>query len=260
MNRLRVGIVAPFLLLVLVASAPTTAAQEWIQLAPTGGPPPVRVSHIAVYAQQTNRMIVFAGRDVCVLPALNDVWVLENANGLGGTPNWTQLSPTGGPPLARDGHSAVLNPTTNRMTAFGGHGCVADPCNFSNFNDVWALTNANGITTIEVELDIKPGSDPNAMNPAKKGLIPVAILTTETFDAQTVSTSTVLFGPAGGSMAHRSAHLEDVDGDGDLDLVLHFRTQETGIACGDTEASLTGETFEGQALQGSDSIVTVGCQ
>ena len=113
---------------------------------------------------------------------------------------------------------------------------------------------------IEVDIDIKPGSDPNAINPASKGLIPVAILTTEDFDALTVSPSTVQFGPAGASIAHRSAHLEDVDGDGELDLVLHFRTQESGILCGDAEASLTGETFDGQPIQGSDIVITVGCR
>lgn len=54
--------------------------------------------------------------------------------------------------------------------------------------------------------------------------------------------------------------LEDVDGYGDLDLVLHFRTQETGIVCGATTASLTGETLEGDPIHGSDSIRTVGCK
>ncbi len=111
-----------------------------------------------------------------------------------------------------------------------------------------------------VDIDIKPGSDPNAISPANIGLIPVAVLTTDTFDALTISPSSVQFGPDGATIAHGSGHLEDVDNDGDVDLVLHFGTQETGIQCGDTEASLTGETFDGQAIQGSDSVVTVGCR
>jgi len=56
------------------------------------------------------------------------------------------------------------------------------------------------------------------------------------------------------------AALEDVDGDGDTDMILHFKTQATGIKCGDTSASLTGETFGGQMIEGSDSIRTVRCK
>ncbi len=33
--------------------------------------------------------------------------------------------------------------------------------------------------------------------------------------------------------------------------------QDTGIVCGETSASLTGQTFGGQAIEGSDSISTV---
>jgi hypothetical protein len=54
--------------------------------------------------------------------------------------------------------------------------------------------------------------------------------------------------------------LEDVDGEGDIDMILHFNTQATGIQCGDTSASLTGETFDGQAIEGSDSVNAVGCK
>jgi len=113
------------------------------------------------------------------------------------------------------------------------------------------------LTTIEI--DIKPGSDPNSINLKSKGKIPVAVLTTDTFDATQVDWETVMFGPNGATEAHGRSHVKDIDGDGDADLVLHFKTQETGIACGDTEAALTGETFGGQAFTGTDSIVTVGC-
>lgn len=113
---------------------------------------------------------------------------------------------------------------------------------------------------VQVAIDIKPGSDPNSINPRSKGVIPVAILTTATFDATTVDPATVRFGRTGTEAAPVQSALEDVDGDGDTDLILHFNTQAAGIVCGDTSASLTGETFDGQMIEGSDSINTAGCR
>lgn len=89
--------------------------------------------------------------------------------------------------------------------------------------------------------------------------IPVAILTTDTFDATTVDPTRVRFGRTGTETAPVQSALENVDGDEDTDLILHFNTQDTGIVCGDTSASLTGETLSGQPIDGSDSIQTVGC-
>ena len=90
-------------------------------------------------------------------------------------------------------------------------------------------------------------------------MIPVVILTTDDFDATTVDPQSVVLGPGAATESHGRGHIEDVENDGDLDLVLHFNTQHTGILCGDTFAFLTGETFDGQLIQGSDSINTVGC-
>lgn len=114
------------------------------------------------------------------------------------------------------------------------------------------------IVPCPVDIDIKPGSDPNSINPGKKGVIPVAILSTDTFDATQVDADTVRFGPDGAEKIHEDAHLEDVDGDGDIDMVLHFETKETGIAKGDTEAELIGETVDGVKFSGVDSIKTPG--
>ena len=86
----------------------------------------------------------------------------------------------------------------------------------------------------------------------------MVILTTADFDALTVDPTTLAFGPNAAAIVHSQAHPEDVNGDGDIDLLVHFRTPETGIACGDADATLTGETFDGQHIKGSDTITTVG--
>jgi Right handed beta helix region len=113
---------------------------------------------------------------------------------------------------------------------------------------------------ITVVLDIKPGSLPNSVNPRSNGVVPVAIVTTDTFDAATVDPLSVLFGPHGAREAHGRGHLEDVNGDNRRDLVLHFRIRETGIQCQDTSASFTGTTVAGAAIEGADSILTVACK
>ena len=117
---------------------------------------------------------------------------------------------------------------------------------------------ATAAVATAVDIDIKPGSDPNAVNPRSKGAIPVAVLGSVDFDATLVDFSTIAFGPGEAPPVH-DGHVEDVNGDGFVDLILHFNTQETGIQCGDIEATLTGETFGGQPITGSDAINTVGC-
>ena len=110
---------------------------------------------------------------------------------------------------------------------------------------------------IVVDIDIKPGSDPNCFNNDGHGVIPVAILTTASFDAATVDPFTVALNGAGLRVKGKSGNagsLEDVDGDGDLDLVLQIQDVDGTYSQGTSTATLTGQTFDGTPIEGTDSI------
>jgi len=72
--------------------------------------------------------------------------------------------------------------------------------------------------------------------------------------------STTVEGKANDFNTFARFSLEDLDGDGDIDLVLHFRTADTGIQCGDISASVTAQTISGQRIEGFDSVKTTGCK
>ena len=107
-------------------------------------------------------------------------------------------------------------------------------------------------------IDIKPESDDNSINPRSNGVIPVAVLGSIDFDATQIRVSTVIFGPDAATPEH-NGHVEDVNNDGFMDMLFHFDTRESGIQCGDTEAFLRGEIFDGQSFGNLDSITTIGC-
>jgi probable HAF family extracellular repeat protein len=119
------------------------------------------------------------------------------------------------------------------------------------------------IPVIEVAIDIKPGSYPNSINPKSKGKIPVAILSTEGFDAPSqVDRDSLTFGSTGdeSSLAFCNRKGEDINGDRLKDLVCHFYTEDTGFLCGDTEGVLKGQTLDGTLIEGRDSVRIVPCR
>jgi hypothetical protein len=89
-------------------------------------------------------MIIYGGysSDGVVLEYLGDVWILTDVSEGGSA--WIQLNPAGFDPiLERHGHTAVYDRDSNRMIVQGGE--VVEGL----ANDVWVLTNANGVEPSE---------------------------------------------------------------------------------------------------------------
>lgn len=117
------------------------------------------------------------------------------------------------------------------------------------------------LTVETVDIAIKPPAlAPAPINLAANGKIPVAILSTPSFNAVTqVDHNSLTFGHSGSeaSLAECAAEGEDVNNDGLPDLVCHFNSSQTGLVAGDNTAILKGQTVAGKAIQGSEAITTV---
>jgi hypothetical protein len=104
----------------------------------------------------------------------------------------------------------------------------------------------------EVIIDIKPGRFPNSINLRKSGEVPVAVISSPTFDASTIDPSTVRF--AGAPALLIGGHPRDVNHDGRPDRVFRFKTAALQLTTEDTQACLSGETVTGVKFRGCDSV------
>jgi len=128
----------------------------------------------------------------------------------------------------------------------------------SLFVPTFALIPPNGN---EVEIDIKPGSDQNSINPNSRGVVPVAILGSADFDVTQIDPDTIMFTAVGDFYFDTTpVHFafEDVNDDGLLDLIAQFLTQSTGITCDTELGEIIGFLVDGAFFFGIDSINPVG--
>jgi cysteine-rich repeat protein len=99
-----------------------------------------------------------------------------------------------------------------------------------------------------------------ALNPRSNGMLVVPVLATAAFAPASIDVRTVRFGATGTEAAPIGSGLRDVDRDGDVDLELRFRSRDTRLGCGSTEAVLTGRTAAGVPFLGRAPVTLLGCK
>ncbi len=120
--------------------------------------------------------------------------------------------------------------------------------------------------TANVDIEIKPWDNANEISPDSDEPIIALVLgasiasgASVDFDAAQINPATLRFGPAKAAISGAQGVI-DLNGDGIQDYAGTFATQDTGIFCADTEATLIGQTYSGLRIHGTDNITTVDCE
>jgi hypothetical protein len=181
---------------------------------------------------------------------------LDNPN----VPDASHLVVSGGgfsslPPFEISGANGLFRPGLNTLTfVVWDAGDVVTGLRM----DIQSATAERAVRIVPI--DIKPGSFPNSVNLSSEGTLPVAILSLPDFDARTVDVSTVTLSNAAVVLKKNGTYMasvEDVNGDGLLDLVIHVSTENLVIDTLGGEAVLKGKTVDGTNIEGRDFIRVV---
>lgn len=173
--------------------------------------------------------------------------------------------------------SNTTGTTNNQSLAISA---TTQACAAGTYNVVLSVTdkdNGTGRDTMQlavsyvaVSIDITPTKTPNPVSLRQKGVVPVAILSSATFDATTADPSKITLGDEAGvdtpvakqKKGTYQTSIEDANKDGRLDLVVFF-DNPTLLTNGDVHVGTSSLTLRGflndgcTNFRGTDAVVVV---
>lgn len=122
----------------------------------------------------------------------------------------------------------------------------------SAYNDPdWSNNSASVSVQTPAVLEIRP----KTINLNSQGVIPMAVMGAPGFDVTAINVASVHFGPMQAGVEHPDArHYDDVNNDGFLDQIFHFRVQESGLDKQQASACLSGSLNGGQSFTACDTV------
>ncbi len=133
---------------------------SWTQLSPSGTAPSTRYSATAVSI--SNKMYLFGGYSGGLK---NDTWVFDPSSGANGS--WSQLSPSGTPPTARNSVASAV--VSSKMYIFGGNTSGGD------VNDLWSFDPSNGANGAWTQLS------PSGTTPGARAFATASVISSELY-------------------------------------------------------------------------------
>ncbi len=112
---------------------------------------------------------------------------------------------------------------------------------------------------LRVSIDVKPGDNPTSLEPKRQGMVPIAVLSSKDFDATAVALDSIRAGATGTEGSMFRSMKEDVDHDGDVDLIILVRVADLALTCDTRGITIKGKTAQGRDFEGTEAVTMSGC-
>jgi hypothetical protein len=112
---------------------------------------------------------------------------------------------------------------------------------------------------LRVTIDVKPGDNPTSLEPKREGMVPIAVLSSKDFDATAADLGSIRAGATGTEGSMFRSMKEDVDHDGDVDLIILFRVADLALTCSAKGITVKGKTGQGRDFEGTETVTMTGC-